>query len=217
MAIENKFLDLSLVLYLNDIGLNYSHIVILQYLIDGTDYKDIPRCKIKNDLKTLGFVFEDQITERGEKLLLDVAEWSEVWQPEIKPQKKEKSKELFSKEFLEFWDTFPAIDAFTINNIPFRGTRSMRSGKNVCNAKYNMILKEDKYTHEDILRALRYEIQSRKDQSLTEGKNNLSWMKGTESYLQNRVFEAYIDLSRRPYEPVSGKQADQIIKTEELF
>ena len=82
------------------------------------------------------------------------------------------------------------------NNIKFKETRALRTGKEKCKAKYFTILAEGPYTAEEILAALKYEVDLKKKQSLQGHENKLSFMNNSITYLNQRVFESFIDLAK---------------------
>src|SRR6201999_149781 len=98
------------------------------------------------------------------------------------------------------------------------GTRSLRSKKDECSIKYQNILAENSFTHQEVLKALEWEVEARKDQSVVRKANQLSFMNALPIWLNQRKFEDYIPLAKKgPYKPKSISEKKELIETEKLF
>jgi hypothetical protein len=60
--------------------------------------------------------------------------------------------------------------------------------------KFDKILLEGDYTAAQLIEALKYEILQKKEASVTTNTNRLTFMQGSAVYLNQRSFEAYIEL-----------------------
>lgn len=93
-----------------------------------------------------------------------------------------KNNSPFKKLFEEFWELYPGTDKHSI----YPKTRALKSNRKGCEEKYKKLIEEG-VKHEDIIKALRYEIEERKK---TSGKDNkLSFMKNSSTWLNQREFE----------------------------
>ena len=97
-------------------------------------------------------------------------------------------------DFEEWWKTYPGTDSFDYKGKSFKGTRALRLNKDVCRLKFDKILLEGEYTAEQLIAALNFEINQRKETSIIENTNALKFMKGSPSYLENRGFGPFIEL-----------------------
>jgi len=97
-------------------------------------------------------------------------------------------------DFENWWNNYPPTDSFTINGKHFKGTRSLRRGKEDCRKKFNAIIGEGEYTAEQLIEALKYEVNQKVERSLKERKNIMSFMQGSIPYLNQRTFESFIEL-----------------------
>lgn len=91
-----------------------------------------------------------------------------------------------NKLFEEFWSTFPTSDEHSI----YKRTRFLKAGKDNCKRKYIEYLKQG-VNHEDIIKALKYEIKVRKDNN--NGQNKMTYMKNSLTWLNQREFEIILE------------------------
>jgi len=89
-------------------------------------------------------------------------------------------------KFDEFWSLFPNSDEHGI----YRKTRILKGNKDICKKKYNLFLSQG-IKHEDIVKALRYELKLRKDSN--NKNNNLTYMKNSLTWLNQKEFEIILE------------------------
>ena len=112
----------------------------------------------------------------------------------------ESDKRIFVKRkpqetaFAEWWKTYPGTDTFTYKNKKFRGTRALRKDKQACKAKFDAILLEGDYTADQLVQALTYELEQKVLMSMKTGQNRLTYMQNSLTYLNQRTYEAFIEL-----------------------
>jgi len=97
-------------------------------------------------------------------------------------------------DFEEWWKTYPGTDSFEYKNKKFTGTRSIRKGKDECRLKFDKILLEGEYTAAQLIGALNYELLQKKESSVDTNSNRMTFMQNSVTYLNQRAFEAYIEL-----------------------
>jgi hypothetical protein len=112
------------------------------------------------------------------------------------PDKKLVKKKPNSEAFERWWKAYPGTDTFTHKGKDFTGTRSLRAKKDDCKTKLNSILAEGEYTIEEMIAALEYEVLQKKENSVANKTNKLSFMQNTLTYLNQRTFEPFIELIR---------------------
>ncbi len=112
-------------------------------------------------------------------------------------------------DFEEWWKTYPGTDEFTHKGKTFKGTRALRLSKDVCRLKFDKIIIEGEYTAEQLIAALNFEVNQRKETSITENTNGLKFMKGSPSYLENKGFEPFIELIKDGAIVTESKQKPQ--------
>jgi hypothetical protein len=99
-------------------------------------------------------------------------------------------------DFEEWWKTYPGTDSFEHKGKTFKGTRALRLHKDDCRLKFDKILLEGEYTAEQLIAALNFEVNQKKETSITENANRLKFMQGSSVYLNQRAFEPFIELIR---------------------
>ena len=102
--------------------------------------------------------------------------------------------------FNEWWATFPGVNQFTYKNRTFAGDRALRIKKDDCRLKFEKILSEGEYTSEELINALKLEIESKKESSIKTGTNKLTYMHDSLTYLNQRDYEPFIELLKTQQE-----------------
>jgi hypothetical protein len=97
-------------------------------------------------------------------------------------------------DFEEWYKSYPGTDSFEYKGKTFKGTRAIRKGKDECRLKFDKILLEGDYTAEQLIAALKYEVLQKKESSLETNTNKITFMQNSVTYLNQRSFEAYIEL-----------------------
>lgn len=97
-------------------------------------------------------------------------------------------------DFEEWYKSYPGTDSFEYKGKTFKGTRAIRKGKDECRLKFDKILLEGDYTAEQLISALKYEVTQKKESSVETNSNRLTFMQNSVTYLNQRAFEAYIEL-----------------------
>lgn len=100
--------------------------------------------------------------------------------------------------FDRWWKTYPVTDFFEHKGKTFPGSRGLRKSKEECRTKFTKILNEGEYTADDMIRALQYEVMLKKEASLASGENKMRFMQGSTTYLNQRTFENFIEISKQP-------------------
>jgi hypothetical protein len=97
-------------------------------------------------------------------------------------------------DFEEWWKNYPGTDSFEYKGKKFTGTRAIRKGKDECRLKFDKILLEGEYTAQQLIAALNYELLQKKESSVSTNSNRMTFMQNSVTYLNQRAFEAYIEL-----------------------
>lgn len=177
--------------------LNQGYNMDMLYVLENTEkiieFKGEPKIKVL--LKTMvskGLITEDlKLTKIGEDLL-------NYW-------KTAKENENFRKElvkdnsFEEWWKAYPPTDTFEYNGKTFKGTRSLRVKKDECKVKFLRIINSKEFTKEELIEALKVEVEQKMEASYKTGQNKLSYMQNSYTYLNQKTFEGYVELLRKNY------------------
>ena len=122
----------------------------------------------------------------------------EDWANQYKPKKEKVNKE-YSEEFENWWCIYPPASRFDYRGVKFKGTRILREDKATTYRCYEEAKKKHNVTDEQLLHALKVEIQQRKDAtwdrySKTKSDyNDFQYMKASAAYLNSGRFAYYID------------------------
>lgn len=179
--------------FLHNSGYNLDHVFLLMQIEIGLDFSQSESPKMKalhQGIYRKGLITEDgKITLRGRELLKYVNETET--QPVAQPIKKIK---IPKEDFESWWKVYPGTDTFTHKGVKFSGTRSLRTKKNDCKAKFDKIIAEGEYTVQDMIAALEYEVLQKKENSIKQKANKLSFLQNSLTYLNQRTFEPFIEL-----------------------
>jgi hypothetical protein len=134
-----------------------------------------------------GLITEEQkITQTGKELLAFLEEDSKV--------EKIVKKTIDPVNFESWWKAYPGTDTFSYQGKSFAGTRSLRVKKEDCKLKFNKIIEEGEYTASELIDALTFEVEQKKQTSVLEKTNKLKFMQNSLTYLNQRTFEPFIEL-----------------------
>jgi len=142
---------------------------------------------------------EEKLTTAGKDLLKFIGSTE---------NKKIIKRKPVTTDFEEWWKNYPTTDTWSLDSHKFKGTRALRRGKEECRRKFKSIIGEGDYTAQQLIGALKYEVDVKVQRSIKERKNIMSFMQGSITYLNQRTFEAFIELMDQekdnPPEPTSG-------------
>lgn len=155
--------------------------LLLQNLI-RREYLNLYDTELTYDILTNIYV-----TDKGEEVLYD-----------LKNQNKEIIDEdfnltSFEEKFEEFWNLFPSSDKY----MHFPRTRILRTEQDKCKKMYRKIL--DEYNHEDVIKALKYELNMREHNSvsgISKLFSDFKYMKASSTWLNNKEFLAIQEIMK---------------------
>jgi hypothetical protein len=173
-------------------GYNLDVIFLLKLIEEQYDVSPLCEGSMKIDSVYQSLVRKGLITKDDEKLTLigkDLITFIET-----KTDAKIIRRRPATTDFEEWWKTYPGTDGFDYKGKTFKGTRALRKGKDECRLKFDKILLEGDYTATQLIAALNYEILQKKESSIATSSNRMTFMQGSVPYLNQRSFEAYIEL-----------------------
>jgi hypothetical protein len=173
------------------LGLEINHIVILDKLLMREPIPQHPKIGAWiQALERKGYIDKSFcVTQTGFLLLNSLKDGTTNVKSVLKPT-------VDAEEaFATWWAAYPAVDSFVHKGRRFKGSRSFKNSKDKCKALLAQILKEGNYTLEQLLNALKQEIEQKKDLSVKKNENQMSFMKNTHAYLYQRAFEGFIEAS----------------------
>lgn len=162
----------------------------IQSMIDGSMkiaglYQSLVR-------KGLVSVSTQEITQAGREILAYVD--SEVKEPM-------KKRRQSSSDFDKWWSAFPSTDNFEYKNKKFLGSRALKRSRDECRIKFNKIIAEGDHTVDQIIDATLLDVFLKKEASVRQGENKLSYLQNSLTYLNQRSFEPFIDMIKTGIDP----------------
>lgn len=94
--------------------------------------------------------------------------------------------------FDAWWKEYPSSDNFTYRGRKFEGCRNLRNNPSECRIKFDKIINEG-YKPEEMVEALKLDVQRKKEFSYKRGENKISYMQNSLTYLNQRSFEAFVE------------------------
>lgn len=111
-------------------------------------------------------------------------------------EKKERAKPepaADDKGFAIWWKAYPSSANFNYKGMKFESPRALRSNYQVCQNLYLRALHENpSVTPEMLLKALQKQVNLAKKESFETGNNKLAYFPGSEVYLRQGRYEAFI-------------------------
>lgn len=168
--------------------------MFLLKLLEETDEGYPLGDKIDNIIATMmrkGLISEDEmVTNEGRELLQFLSSTEE------KPKIPRKKKLVIADVFESWWKAYPGTDSFDYKGRKFKGTRALRVKKEECKVKVEKILKSGEYTIEELIQALKLEMNQKQENSYKTGQNKMSYFQNSLTYLNQCTYEPYIELVR---------------------
>ena len=181
-----KFLEIIKTSYSLDI------IYLLRLIEQNYDISELCKESVKINVLYNTLIRKALITEKEDKLTILGTELLEFI--ESKSSTRFRKKRFENDGFDSWWEAYPGTDKFEYKGKSFPATRALRANKDECRTKFNKILLEGDYTLEQLIEALKYDVQSKKDNSVSTGTNKLSFMQNSLTYLNQRTFEPFIEI-----------------------
>lgn len=177
-------------------SLNLDQLFYLECVKNNVDLRDlVPKDRLltwKQSLVRKGFLTEDGIPTEDGNLLLTAVGSGLPFRNEV-----EKKREAREEDFDRWWKTYPSSDHFEHKGKEFKGSRALRIYKEKCRIAFHQIINEGEVTADDLIRSLEYEIWSKKEESVRIKENKMSYMRNTHSYLSSRMYEGFLEVSKK--------------------
>ena len=175
------------------LGLPLEGVYILECLIEGTNPGyHLPYPRLQGTYQTLtrkGYLSEsDELTEEGIRLYKALLDNKDIVE--------EKEGRVISMEvkltFEDWWRDYPRHDGFEYNNKVFEKKRPLKKNKEVCKRIFDEYVNKGRFTAKEIIEATAADILLRKQTSVKEGKNALSFLQASDTYIRQASFEPFI-------------------------
>ena len=182
---------------LTNAGFSLDHVFLLLQISNEIDVQLL--CEATPKLKVLhqtlirkGLVSETGVISLTGRELLKFADE----QPTEEEKKPVRRKAIPIEGFEAWWKAYPGTDTFRHKGKTFSGSRNLRQKKDECKVKFENIVEEGEYTADELIKALQYEVEQKKNTSVEQKANKLTFMQNSLTYLNQRTFEPYIELIR---------------------
>ena len=104
---------------------------------------------------------------------------------------KKKPVQVDSK-FREIWDAYPASASFSYRGMSWKSSRVLRANYQVCEMLYQKAIAGGNVTHEQILGAVKKQVQMVKEESYQSGNNGMQYLSSLEVYLRQAKYESFL-------------------------
>lgn len=183
--------------------LDINLIFLFEMLHNGYEPEDMDNIKVKGWVQTLikkGWINEALcITNFGAEM------YNNLFIEDSTPTTVIKKKRVINKtKFDEWWNIFPATDKFEFKGKMFSGTRALRLNKDECKLLFTKWVSNGDYTPDQIIQGTLTDIETRKNASLREGKNKLSFIQNSATYLRQAAFDGFIGETVEEEKPVQS-------------
>jgi hypothetical protein len=98
------------------------------------------------------------------------------------------------ESFDVWWKIYPGTDGFKHRSKTFPLTRNLRGNKSKALLYWNKIINKGEYTAHEIIEATKFDVLQRKEMSVKKGKNQLTFMQNSATYLFQYTYEAFVEL-----------------------
>jgi hypothetical protein len=171
-------------------GYSLDLVYILKLIDEGHDIHELYAQSAKMEVLVLSLIRKDLISK--DKLTITGQELLKFLEMEstVKLVKKKKDSTAFDK----WWLAFPGTDTFVHKGKTFKGCRSLKADKENCRLKFEKILNEGEHSSQVLISALEYDVLQKKDNSVVNSANKLTYLQNSLTYLNQRSYEPFIEL-----------------------
>jgi hypothetical protein len=117
-----------------------------------------------------------------------------------------KKKVVKEEAFTRWWGVFPSNNKFVHGGRIFAATRSFKTKKADCKKLFEKLINEKKFTADQIIQATEYDVNMKKDNSVKNGQNELTYLQNSHTYLYQESFEGFVELinEKKPFRRGGG-------------
>lgn len=129
---------------------------------------------------------ENGITVTGKELLKFITTEDGTMLPK-------KKKEALGP-FDDWWEAYPGTDTFRYKGRTFKGSRNLRGDKKLARIRWDKLINEGEYSPKTIIAAMLFDVNQKKEMSVKQNKNKLTFLQNSATYIYQRTFEPFIEL-----------------------
>jgi hypothetical protein len=160
-------------------GYSLDLVYILKLIDEGHDIHELYAQSAKIEVLVLTLIRKDLISK--DKLTITGQELLKFLEMESTVKLVKKKKD-------------PGTDTFVHKGKTFKGCRSLKADKENCRLKFEKILNEGEYSSQVLISALEYDVLQKKDNSVVNSANKLTYLQNSLTYLNQRSYEPFIEL-----------------------
>ena len=120
-------------------------------------------------------------------------------------KKERKKPQVTDNGFEQVWQAYPPTASFSYRGMKFgNSSRVLRTNKTVCEQLYLKGIAENKITGEQILAAVKKQVEAVKEESYETGQNRMQFLPAMEVWLRSGAYMALIEAGSQEedeYEP----------------
>ncbi len=174
-------------------GYSLDMICLLKMIDEQLDVKQMCESSVKIATLYSTLIRKGLITEDDEKLTLLGKELVEMVNSDKGSKITRRKPSVASSDFDEWWSAYPSTDTFVYKGKKFEGDRTLRINRDGCIEKFNKIIERGERSGKDLIGALKIDVMRKKEMSFTTGRNKLSYMQNSFTYLNQQSYEAIFD------------------------
>ncbi len=184
-------------------GFSLDYVFLLMLVKEGHNIEALTKDNMKLDgmrqtlIRKALICDSNKLTPLGQELLDFMA--TKIATPIVK-------KKASTKEFDEWWESYPSTDHFEYKGRVFTGSRGMRVQKEKCKLKFNAIVNEGVYSAKQIIEATKTVVFLKKENSFKKKTNELTYLQNSFTFLDKDHYVPFIDMKISVVEsqPIGG-------------
>jgi len=175
-------------------GFTLDHIALLMLIKEGHDMDLLKQDNMKLDALHQSLIRKGLITEEN-KLTIPGNELLDFMAAKVAATMVRKKPS--TKDFDEWWESFPSTDHFEYQGRVFTGSRGMRVQKEKCKLRFNSIVNEGVYTAKQIIDATKFVVALKKENSFKKKSNELTYLQNSFTFLDKDHYVPFVELAQR--------------------
>ena len=175
-------------------GFTLDHIALLMLIKEGHDMDLLKQDNMKLDALHQSLIRKGLITEEN-KLTIPGNELLDFMAAKVAATMVRKKP--YTKDFDEWWESFPSTDHFEYQGRVFTGSRGMRVQKEKCKLRFNSIVNEGVYTAKQIIDATKFVVALKKENSFKKKSNELTYLQNSFTFLDKDHYVPFVELAQR--------------------
>lgn len=174
-------------------GFSLDHIALLMLIKEGHNMALFTQENMKLEALLQGLIRKGLVTDENKMTILGQELLDFMATKTVSTI--QRTKKVTTKEFDEWWESFPSTDNFEYKGRVFVGSRTIRVQKEKCKLKFNAILNEGEYTAQQIIDATKFLVDLKKQASFSKKSNELTYLHNSLTFL-DEDWKPYVGLMK---------------------